>query len=109
MATMPTFFLNVLSERESFPDEAGVELRDYADAHWYALTLISRLMSHGIRQDWSKWKVEVTDPEGHVVLTVVFPSRVRHIARAAVRERLEAVLPASDAGQVQSESCGMRP
>jgi hypothetical protein len=106
MATMPTFFLNVLSDRESFLDKAGVELSDYSDAHWYALALISRLMSHGPRQDWSKWKVEVTDPEGHVVLTVVFPSHVRHISRAAVRERLEAVLPSaadgSSANQVGS-------
>jgi hypothetical protein len=98
MATMPTFFLNVLSECESFPDEAGVELRDYPDAHWYALTLISRLMSHGPRQDWSNWRVEITDPDGRVVLTVMFPSHVRHIERAAVRQRLEAVLPSGARG-----------
>lgn len=102
MATMPTFFLNVLSERESFPDEAGVELQDYADAHWYALTLISRLMSHGPRQDWSNWRVEITDPEGRVVLTVMFPSHVRHIEKAAVRQRLEAVRAASAAADASS-------
>ena len=71
-------FFNLVSAHSSIPDLEGFEVADVGDLRAELAKAIEELRhaEPAAARDWNGWRMEVTDPQGAILLTIdLSPSR----------------------------------
>lgn len=69
---MPRFYFHISSKDEDVPDHDGMELKNLAQAHDHAMTVIRDTLPFVVDQLDRGWLLDVADANGRVVLTVPY-------------------------------------
>jgi hypothetical protein len=76
---MPHFFFHIENQHEAFQDTIGIELPDASAAHQRAQKLINTVFRYmelkGGPDRRTHWVVNISDPRGRNILTVLFPKK----------------------------------
>jgi hypothetical protein len=91
--SMPRFYFHFASKDRFVHDDQGADLEGLATAHLHALRLILRTLRFMDGGEPERWTVQVADGEGHVRLTVLFPSADRRESTLGRRPRAPAGFP----------------
>lgn len=88
---MPRYFVNLTDDRRFLADSEGLEFPDTEAARRHALREVRLLVGNEGRGngDWEGWRIEVTDEDDRIVLTVPM-SEVDQPRDAAKERRLKA-------------------
>jgi len=95
---MPRYFFHMKSMTQRVDDPKGREMNSLRAAHTHAVYLIARAAKHLTPQDVEGWTIRISNGDGRVELTVLFPTTRHRIwqsfntgaaaRRATVREKL---------------------